>query len=503
MKLSGTPTEVALVQAALDAGVDVLALRQAYPLQRVRLRTETRAFMDTLHVASDGRRLLAVKGQPSQVLALCSHHVLQGVRRPMTEEQRNRILLENERMAGRALRVLGVAYGEDDAAPETAPRLTWLGLVGIADPPRPGMAALMRRFHRAGIHTIMITGDQSATAYAVAKEVGLSADGSLEILDATQLEELDPDVLRALAQRVNVFSRVSPAHKLRVVQALQRTGRVVAMTGDGINDGPALRAADIGIAMGQSGSQVAKEVADIVVADDDLTRLLVAIEQGRTIYDDVRKAVHFILSSNTSEILTTAAAVLAGLPEPLTPMQLLWINLVTDVLPELALGVEPPETDVMERPPRDAGAPMFSRSDMTQMAVEGALLTASSLGAYAYGLARYGAGPQANSLAFVALTTAQLLHAITCRSECNCIFSGRPYPRNPYLPLAIGASMALQGIAVLLPGLRGILGTGRLGLADWALSLALGAVPFVVNETRKLVSPPAALNANGPRVSQE
>lgn len=503
VKLSGTPTEVALVQAALDAGVDVVALRQAYPVQRVRLRTEARAFMDTLHAGHDGRKLLAVKGQPAQVLAMCTHHMVGGVRQPMTDTQRNRILLENERMAGRALRVLGVACGEDDAVPEAVRQLTWLGLVGIADPPRPGMAALMHRFHRAGIHTIMITGDQSATAYAVAKEVGLSVDGSLEILDATQLEELDPDVLRTLAQRVNVFSRVSPAHKLRVVQALQRTGRVVAMTGDGINDGPALRAADIGIAMGQSGSQVAREVADIVVADDDLTRLLVAIEQGRTIYDDVRKAVRFILSSNTSEILLTAAAIVAGLPEPLTPMQLLWINLVTDVLPELALGLEPPETDVMERPPRDAAAPMFSRGDMTQMAVEGALLTASSLTAYAWGLARYGAGPRANSLAFASLTTAQLLHAITCRSECNCIFSGRPYLRNPYFPLALGASMALQGVALLLPGLRSILGTGRLGLADWAVSLAMGAAPLLVNETRKMATPRMSLNANGPRVLQE
>jgi Ca2+-transporting ATPase len=427
---------------------------------------------------------------------MCSHHVVDGVRQVLKAEQRARILLENERMAGRALRVLGVAYGEDDAPPEENGKLTWLGLVGIADPPRAGMAELMAKFHRAGIHTIMITGDQSATAYAVAREIGLSRDGNLEILDATQLEELDPDILRTLARRVDVFSRVSPTHKLQVVQALQRTGRVVAMTGDGINDGPALRAADIGIAMGQAGTRVAQEVADIVVADDDLNRLVVAIEQGRTIYDDIRKAVHFILSSNTSEIMLTAAGVFFGLGEPLTPMQLLWINLVTDVFPELALGMEPPETDVMQRPPRDVRAPMFSRSDIHNILLEGALLTASALTAYGWGLARYGLGPRASSMAFTSLTTAQLLYALSCRSECNGLFCGQPLAPNPYLGMAIAGGMALQGLAVFMPGLRSLLGAGPLGLADWGISLVSGVVPLFINEVRKIARTPVPTNAH-------
>ncbi len=483
-RLQGTPTEVALVQAALDAGIDVVALRQRHPLLRTQPRSEQRGYMVTWHADGDGE-LLAIKGTPDQVLAMCDRHLCNGVVQPLLERDRVRIVTENERMAGQALRVLGVAYAYGADPPEERRNLIWVGLAGIADPPRPGMRELMARFRAAGLHPIIVTGDQSATAHAIARQIGLRHDGRLEGLDAAQLEHVPPDVLRSLAQRIDIFSRVSPAHKLRIVQALQRAGRVVAMTGDGINDGPALRAADIGIAMGRDGSQLAQEVADIVVRDDNLQTIIVAVEQGRAIYDDIKKAVHFILASNTSEIAVTLIATAIGVGEPFNPIQLLWINLVTDIFPELALGVELPEADVMTRPPRDPHAPMFARADLRNIGFEGGLLSVSTLIAYGIGLSRYGPGPRASTLAFSAITTAQLLHALSCRSERHSIFERGACPPNPYIPLAVGGGIGLQALTTFLPGLRSILGTTPLGPLDWAIVAGAAIAPLVINEIKK------------------
>lgn len=484
IQLQGTPTEIALLRAALDAGIDAIALRQQYPLLRVQLRSTQRNYMVTWH-ATDKDELIAIKGAPDQVLAMCRYHLYQGMVQPLDDHDRVRIVTENERMAGQALRVLGVAYTYGKDLPDERRDLIWVGLAGIADPPRSGMRELIARFRTAGLHPIMVTGDQSATAYAIARQIGLHHDGHLEGLDAAQLEQVPPDVLRSLAQRIDIFSRVSPAHKLRIVQALQRAGRVVAMTGDGINDGPALRAADIGIAMGSDASQVAQEVADIVIRGDDLQTIIVAVEQGRTIYDDIKKAVHFILASNTSEIAVTLLATATGAGEPLNPIQLLWINLVTDIFPELALSVEPPEADVMSRPPRDPQAPMFSRTDLQRIGVEGALLTAATLTAYGIGLSRYGIGPRASTIAFETITVAQLLHALSCRSERYSIFDPGSCPSNRYVPLAIGGGIGLQVLATLLPGLRGILGVTSLGLFDWTVVFGASVTPLLINEIAK------------------
>ena len=483
-QLWGTPTEIALVRAALDAGIDVIALRQQYPILRVQLRSTQRNYMVTWH-ATGGNELMAIKGAPDQVLAMCSHHLCQGIVQPLGDRDRTRIVTENERMAGQALRVLGVAYTYGNDLPDERRDLIWVGLAGIADPPRPGMRELMARFRAAGLHPIMVTGDQSATAHAIARQIGLRRDGHLEGIDAAQLEHVPPDVLRSLAQRIDIFSRVSPAHKLCIVQALQRAGRVVAMTGDGINDGPALRAADIGIAMGRDGSQLAQEVADIVVRDDNLQTIIIAVEQGRAIYDDIKKAVHFILASNTSEIAVTLLATVIGAGEPLNPIQLLWINLVTDIFPELALSVELPEVDVMSRPPRDPQAPMFSRTDLQRIGVEGAPLTAATLTAYGIGLTRYGVGPRASTLAFMTITVAQLLHALSCRSERHSIFEPGACPPNRYMPLAVGGGIGLQVIATILPGLRGILGVTPLGMLDWAIVAGASVTPLLINEIAK------------------
>ena len=352
--LNGSATENALVHMALSAGLDVLDLRARYMRVRIDYRAENHLYMSTLHELAPGKRLLAVKGSPNEVLALCGFTQHGGATEALSDERREAIRDENERMAGEALRVLGIACAEVDAEasmPENG--LLWLGLVGMADPVRAGVPDLIRQFHTAGIETVMITGDQSPTAHAIGRQLNLSGSERLDILDSTHLETVEPEMLAALAQRVHVFARVSPSHKLRIVEALQRAGKVVAMTGDGINDGPALKAADIGIAMGRSGTDVAREVADVVLEDDNLETLIVAVSQGRTIYANIRKSVHFLLSTNISEITVMFGAIALGLGQPLNPMQLLWINLITDIFPGLALALEPPEPDVLENPPRD------------------------------------------------------------------------------------------------------------------------------------------------------
>ncbi len=485
-ELHGTPTERALLQLSLDGGIDVEALRAARPVTDLRLRADDRNYMVSTHVENDATTFWAVKGSPSEVLALCDRIHEHGSIRPLTEADHATVESENGEMAGRALRVLGVAYRH--AAAERGPeRFIWLGLVGLTDPPRPGMKSLIEEFHRAGIDTAMITGDQSATAYAIAKELHLARDGLLEILDSSHMEEVPPDVLSSLASRVQVFSRVSPAHKLEIVQALQHGGRVVAMTGDGINDGPALRAADVGIAMGASGSEVAREVADVVLEKDDLQSLIEAIKQGRTIHDNIRKSVHFLLSSNMSEILVMMGSISAGIGEALTPMQLLWVNLITDVFPGLGLAVEPSEPDVMERPPRGREDPLLRRSDFVRILLEGSLLAGGTLGAYGWALRRYGAGPTPGTVGFMTITIAQLIHALSCRSEYRTIFDRELGPMNLPLKLGVGGSLALQLGASAVPGLRSLLGVGRLGPTDW-LAIGLGAgVPLLTNEALKKV----------------
>lgn len=437
---------------------------------------------------------------------MCRWYLKDGQQVPLSEEIRSTIEIENERMAGDALRVLGLAYAHQDHAEDrdhVGHGLIWLGLVGMADPIRNGVKELIPLFHQAGIDTVMITGDQSPTAYAIGKSLNLGGNGSLEILDSTHLATVDPQVMEALSKKVHVFSRVSPANKLQIVQALQRAGRVVAMTGDGINDGPALKAADIGIAMGHTGTDVAREVADVVLENDDLETMIVAISHGRTTYNNIRKAVHFLLATNLSELLVMSASMTVGLGEPLNPMQLLWINLVSDIFPGLALALEPPEPDVLNRPPRNPHEPILSITDLKRITYEASMLTAGSMGAYGYGILRYGVGPQAGTMAFLSLVLGQLLHAISCRSERHSIYdplaAQTPLPPNRYLQVALGGTFALQAAALTVPGLRSLLGIAPLGAADCLVVGGGALIPFLVNEAAKLRLKPtrsarAALN---------
>lgn len=484
--LKGSATEGALVHLALAAGVSVDALRRCYPREQVEYRTETRNYMSTTHSVRGGGKLVAVKGNPVEVLEMCRWWLKDGARLPLTEAERTAILMENDRMAAEALRVLGFAYTEPKQADQSsADDLIWLGMTGMADPLRQGMKELIALFHQAGIDTVMITGDQSGTAYAIGKELGLSSGTELDILDSTRLDQLDAEVLAGLAQKVNIFSRVSPANKLQIVQALQRGGKVAAMTGDGINDGPALKAADIGVAMGDTGTEVARNVADVILEDDNLGTMIVAVSEGRTIYNNIRKSIHFLTATNLSEIMLMLGSIGTGLGTPLTTIQLLWINLITDIFPGLALAVEPPEPDVLQRPPRDPREPIVGPADFKRYGLESLTMSAGSMASYGYAMARYGGGPKASTIAFMTLTMGQLLHAYSCRSDHISIFSHETLRSNRYLDTAIGGTALLQWATVLVPGVRNLLGNTPIGPLDGAVIGAGSVLPFFLNEATK------------------
>ncbi|MFO7748658.1 MAG: HAD-IC family P-type ATPase, partial [Desulfobacteraceae bacterium] len=398
LDISGSATESALTAFVSDSGVDVKKIRKASPLVTINHRSEDRLFMSTVHkTPEEGEQLVMVKGSPLEVLSRCDTVIVNNEKKPLSGALRERITRANAAMAGDALRVLGLARrrinGDGAGSPEQ--KMTWLGLVGMMDPPRPGIGKLLGQLHTAGVRTVMITGDQEISARTIARQLNLSAGEPLAVMDSRELNCLDEAALMEKASGIHVFSRVSPSQKLKIVKAIKASGRTVAMTGDGINDSPALKAADIGIAMGRSGTDLARDVADVVLTQDNLELMASSLADGRTIFHNIRKSVHFSLATNISEIQLLITAMVLGLHPPLNVMQLLWINLISDIFPGLALCAEKPETDVMEQPPRDPEAPLFSRRDFRQMVVESSTMTGGAMAAFAFGLFRYGAGARA------------------------------------------------------------------------------------------------------------
>ncbi|MBE9212270.1 cation-transporting P-type ATPase [Plectonema cf. radiosum LEGE 06105] len=488
-EVKGSATENALIYMAIAAGMDIPAFKAKHPLIKTYPRTENRNIMTTVHKTEGEQILIAVKGSPEEVIKICTRVSKNGEVVSLTQEDKQALELENERMAGKALRVLGVAYAYVDNGNENPEHdLIWLGLTGMADPIRQGVAQLMEQFHQAGIDTVMITGDQSPTAYAIAKKLNLNRNHKLEILDSSDLAEVGSEKLQALCQQVDVFARVSPADKLQIVQALQGKGKIVAMTGDGINDTPALKAADVGVAMGSGKADVVREVADVVIEDDRLETIINAVSRGRTIYSNIRKSVHFLLSTNLSEIIVTTAATALGLGEPLNTMQLLWLNLVSDIFPGLALAMEAPEPEVLNRPPRNPDQPIIKRSDFERIAVESGVISTSALTAYSYGLLKYGQKPQASTILFMSLTLAQVLHTVSCRSETHSIFDRERLPDNPYVDGAVVGSAALQLLPLFIPGLGNLLQLAPLDPLDWLVIASSAGLPLIINESTKTSS---------------
>lgn len=487
-QIDGTPTEAALVEAAIALGVEPIDLRLSAPVLASALRGDGRKRMTTLHQRAGGGRLLCVKGDPVEVLARCTTRQTSEGIEPLDEASRADIFRANERMAGEALRVLGFAVGNDGGDPRHEENLVWLGLAGLANPIRPSVGPALRRLHGAGVRPVMITGDQSATAFAIARNLDLNHGGELKVLEAGEIADLEPKVLAAVARQPNVFARVSPVDKLNIVKALQASGRIVAMTGDGVNDGPALRAADVGIAMGGEGSDVAREVADIVLATDDLDGIVEAIRLGRATYANIRKVLRYLVSTNASETLAMLGAALAGSPDPFSPMQLLWLNLATDALPALALGIEGPESDILQKPPHDPRAPILGRDDFRRILREGVVMGGSALAAY-FAVGGLKGGARASTITFHGLILAQLLHGISCRSETRGLsaeFGRRP---NYALYNAIAASVGLQATAQFVPVLRRFLNLAPLGATDLFAVGAIGVGSSLVNDILSRVDP--------------
>ena len=478
----GDPTEAALVVAAAREGLDKNELEAAWPRRGEVPFDPERKLMTTVHQRPGGGYRLCVKGAPDVLARRCR----------LEPAAARRLAERSGDMAGRALRVLGVAWRDLPALParlEAGPLergLTFAGLVGMMDPPRRSVKAAVARCHAAGIRPVMITGDHRLTALAIARALDICRPGDLS-LTGEELDFLPQEVLEEEVDKFSVYARVSPEHKMRIVRAWQARGQVVAMTGDGVNDAPALRAADIGCAMGRSGTDVAKGAADMVLTDDNFATIVSAVEEGRGIYANIRKAIHYLLSCNIGEILTILCATLLRFPHmPLEPVQLLWLNLVTDSLPALALGVEPVEEGVMDQPPRDARAALFTGDFAFRLAWQGALVGGLTLAAYALGaFVLPGGGPAlANTMAFSTLTFSQLLHAFDVRSEgASLLRIG--VCSNPAMNKAFLTGAAMQLAVLCVPPLRAVFSTVAMGPAAWGAVLGLAAVPVAVCECAK------------------
>jgi Ca2+-transporting ATPase len=488
-RIAGDPTEGAILTAAAKAGLWKADLeKQSEFVDEIPFDSERK--MMTV-IRRDGRRYAVfVKGAPDVLLGNCTRIEDGGETRPLTDADRREVLRVNDGLADQAMRVLGVACRRLEALPEKYDAdsierdLAFVGLVAMMDPPREEARAAIRECQTAGIRTVMITGDHKKTAVAIARELGFFGENALA-LTGEELDQWDEEALRREVRRIPVYARVSPEHKLRIVRAWRRGGEVVAMTGDGVNDAPALKEADIGVAMGITGTDVTKEVSDMVVTDDNFASIVAAVQEGRGIYDNIQKFVHYLLSCNAGEILVMFVASLFGMPVPLLPIHILWVNLVTDGFPALALGVDPVEPDVMKRPPRPTNEAVVTRRRGILMLMQGAFIATCTLGAFGFVLHVRGEGiAAARSVAFAVLSCSQLFHAFNCRSMTESLFR-IGVSTNGKLVLAALVSFAAQMTVIYVPVLQGIFKTQPLGAADALLVVAVSSFPLWAMEVAK------------------
>lgn len=486
----GDPTEGALLVVAAKTGLSKADLDRENPvLGEVPFDSE-RKKMTMVRRAASGP-VAYVKGAPDVLLRDCTAWMSRdGQITALTEEIRQRILSTNQQFASQALRVLGVAMRPLDILPDayTATSLehdlTFLGLVGMKDPIRPEAKAAVHTCRTAGIQTVMITGDHKDTAVAIAHDLGILETGA-QAISGIELDQLSDDELEKRVARTAVYARVSAEHKLRVVRAWKRRGAVVAMTGDGVNDAPALKAADIGVAMGITGTDVTKEASDMVITDDNFASIAAAVEEGRAVFDNIRKAVFYLLSCNISEILLMLLATLFALPLPLLPVQILWINLVTDGLPALALAIDPKDPDLMRRPPRSPAEQFLTKERFLMLFAQGSFLALITLGAFVYCL--YGMDlslDRARTLTFTILVMAQLFHAFNNRSDRRSLFEIGLLTNKPLLG-AVALSAALQAAIVLTPPLHQIFDVVPFDAEHWLLAFGMGILPLVAMEIWK------------------
>ncbi len=484
--IKGDPTEGALLVIAAKSGLQQEEVRKKYPrISEIPFSSE-RKLMTTVHLTPEGDIIFCMKGAPEKVLEKCTHvYEMDGVRR-LTEERRKEILSVNDEMAGNALRVLGVAYRRaikdindlDEKGMESD--MILLGLIGMMDPPREEAIKAVEICKQVGIKPVMITGDHKLTAVSVAKELGIYREGD-RVLTGEELERISDEELEEIVEKITVYARVSPENKLKIVQAWKKRGNIVAMTGDGVNDAPALKHADIGVAMGITGTEVTKETADIVLSDDNFATIVNAIELGRWIYDNIKKYLAYLLQANLVEIMMLSVAVLAGYPIPLLPVQILYVNLATDGLPAIALGVSPPDPDIMKRPPRDPKETIFTTEVKSFLLL--ALMVEVPLIIWVF-LTSIHYEELARTRVFITFIFFELVLALTCRSLKYTIFEAHPHR---FLLVAVSWEVILLLVLISFPITRQALGIVDPGLTSFLLATGLCLITLVSIEGTKLL----------------
>ncbi len=491
-KVVGDPTEGCLITVAGKASLDKAALESEQPaVDEIPFDSERKKM--TIIRKVDGKRIAYVKGAPDQLLKNCTGIQIDGKKTALTDAIRKEITVANTQLADQSMRVLGAAFRVlDDSATEVSVEkieadLTFLGLFGMMDPPREEVKLAIKDCLSAGIRPVMITGDHKTTAVAIARQLGFFDEQSMA-LSGGEIDKLSEAQLAEQVEKIAVYARVSPEHKLRVIGAWRSRGHIVAMTGDGVNDAPALKEADIGVAMGITGTDVTKEVADMVVTDDNFASIVAAVEEGRGVYDNIRKFIHYLLSCNAGEIMVMLIASLFGMPAPLLAVHILWVNLVTDGLPALALGVDPIDPNAMKRPPRPPDEPVVTKRGGLLLLAQGFLLALCCLGAFVYELKIQDAGiERARTAAFLVLACSQLVHAFNCRNLKESLFK-IGIMTNPKLIAAVAVSFGLQVAVIYIPFLQRAFKIESIGLRDWLLVLIISSIPLWVMEAAKALT---------------
>lgn len=511
---SGDPTEIALLAMGWKFSIDKESLLKNMPRTGELPFDSGRKLMTSVHRGEGQKESIAfTKGATDILIKRCSKVRFEGRIEAMTEAHWERILAEVTAMAKDALRVLGVAYRigapEDLERPQASETLetdlTFVGLVGMIDPPRLEVKDSIAECKKSGIITVMITGDHRDTAFAIAKELGI-AENPDQVLSGADIDDMDETELAIEAKHVRVFARVSPEHKVRIVQAFRQNGNIVSMTGDGVNDAPSLEAADIGVAMGITGTDVAKGAAAMVLTDDNFKTIVAAIAEGRNIYANIKKAILFLLSCNAGEIVAIFGSIIVGWIPPLLPIHILWVNLVTDVLPALALGVDPGDPDVLKDKPRSPKESLFAQGGFRFMVGNGLLIGLLTIGIYRLGYYLYpvaeGNNVHAQTMAFAVLSLSQLFHSFNMRHQRHSIFRIGLFS-NPYLVGSLLAGTILQCAVICIPLIAGIFKVTPLNLKDWGLVLLFSVNPLLINEIKKLVLSVQRKKASKAKVEQE
>ena len=492
-KILGDPTEGALVTLAEKAGIRQDDINQKYPRIEELPFDSDRKMMTTFHENFiPGKVVSFTKGAPDILISKSSSIYLNGEIVPFTEDLKKKVLDVNSKFSREALRVLAMAFRQYDSLPneittETIENnLIFVGLVGMIDPPREEAKEAIKKCKNAGIKTVMITGDYKETAFAIAKQLGM-ADHESQAMMGQELDNLTDEELREVVKEKRVYARVSPEHKVRIVDALKKNGEIAAMTGDGVNDALALKKADIGISMGITGTDVAKNTAEVILTDDNFASIVAAVEEGRIIYSNIKKFVFFLLSCNIGEVLVIFLSILLGFEVPLLPIQLLWLNLVTDSFPALALGMEKGDPEIMDIPPRDPDEPILDKDMIKALVVQSIAISAATLGAYIWGMRTYGTVNlyYARTITFATLITAELLRAYSSRSLNHSIlkigvFSNKTMVRSTLL------AFALLLVVIYVPALQPIFDTFAMGLGDWSMVLLFSIIPLVFGELYKV-----------------